>query len=159
MEERLIALEIRYTHVERQLEELNHVVFEQPATYPPGLGSSDTEKKPRGVAIPQCNRAYHRHCEDVAAANRSLCHRPDDGAGSGEYTPMISDAGRGARVTVLKNGGAKSTAPNLPSQPTRLGSFPPSALPRFLSPEPADGRDVHRTSHRENSKPCRIAFA
>jgi uncharacterized coiled-coil protein SlyX len=29
MEERLIALEVRYTHVERQLEELNHVVFEQ----------------------------------------------------------------------------------------------------------------------------------
>jgi uncharacterized coiled-coil protein SlyX len=29
MEERLIALETRYTHVARQLEELNQVVFEQ----------------------------------------------------------------------------------------------------------------------------------
>ena len=29
MEDRLIALEVRYTHLERQLEELNHVVFEQ----------------------------------------------------------------------------------------------------------------------------------
>ncbi len=29
MEERLIAIEIRYTHLERQLDELNHVVFEQ----------------------------------------------------------------------------------------------------------------------------------
>ena len=29
MEERLVALEIRYTHLERQAEELSRVVFEQ----------------------------------------------------------------------------------------------------------------------------------
>lgn len=29
MEERLVALEIRYTHLERQVDELNQVVFEQ----------------------------------------------------------------------------------------------------------------------------------
>ena len=29
MEERLVALEVRYMHLERQLEELSHVVFEQ----------------------------------------------------------------------------------------------------------------------------------
>jgi uncharacterized coiled-coil protein SlyX len=29
MEERLIALEVRYTHLERQVDELNLVVFEQ----------------------------------------------------------------------------------------------------------------------------------
>lgn len=29
MEDRLVALEIRYTHLERQLDELNRVVFEQ----------------------------------------------------------------------------------------------------------------------------------
>jgi SlyX protein len=29
MEERLVALEVRYTHLERQAEELSQVVFEQ----------------------------------------------------------------------------------------------------------------------------------
>jgi uncharacterized coiled-coil protein SlyX len=29
MEERLVALEVRYTHVERQVDELSRVVFEQ----------------------------------------------------------------------------------------------------------------------------------
>lgn len=29
MEQRLVDLEIRYTHIEKQLEELNQVVFEQ----------------------------------------------------------------------------------------------------------------------------------
>ena len=44
----------------------------------------------------------------------------------------------------VSNGGVKSTAPNLPSQPTRLGSFHRQRYPDF-SPEPQT--DVMFTAH------------